>query len=73
LPSGRSYDAVMDVGGWLRGLGLDRYEAAFRENDDALGIESDDFVNYCFPNEWPADRERSARHIGGKDGSAYLA
>jgi class 3 adenylate cyclase/predicted ATPase len=23
----------MDVGGWLRGLGLDRYEAAFRENE----------------------------------------
>ncbi len=22
----------MDVGGWLRGLGLDEYEAAFREN-----------------------------------------
>ena len=22
----------MDVGGWLRGLGLDQYEAAFREN-----------------------------------------
>ncbi len=28
----------MDVGGWLRGLGLEQYEAAFRENeiDDAL-------------------------------------
>src|SRR3974390_3523078 len=24
--------AAMDVGGWLRGLGLDQYEAAFREN-----------------------------------------
>jgi hypothetical protein len=23
----------MDVGGWLRGLGLEQYEAAFREND----------------------------------------
>jgi hypothetical protein len=23
----------MDLGGWLRGLGLERYEAAFREND----------------------------------------
>ena len=23
----------MDVGGWLRGLGLDQYEAAFRDND----------------------------------------
>src|SRR6516164_3861604 len=23
---------AMDVGGWLRGLGLERYEAAFRDN-----------------------------------------
>ena len=23
----------MDLGGWLRSLGLERYEAAFREND----------------------------------------
>jgi hypothetical protein len=30
--------AAMDVGGWLRGLGLEEYEAAFRENkiDDAV-------------------------------------
>ena len=25
--------AAMDVADWLRGLGLERYEAAFREND----------------------------------------
>jgi hypothetical protein len=25
--------AMMDVGSWLRGLGLERYEAAFRENE----------------------------------------
>ena len=24
--------AATDVGGWLRGLGLEQYEAAFREN-----------------------------------------
>src|SRR5262244_1308103 len=24
---------MMDIGGWLRGLGLERYEAAFRENE----------------------------------------
>ena len=23
----------MDIGGWLRSLGLEKYEAAFREND----------------------------------------
>jgi hypothetical protein len=32
---------------------------------DALGIESDDAVNYCFPTTWPADREQRARYIGG--------
>src|SRR5271165_4398888 len=26
------WGAAMDVGGWLRNLGLDKYEAAFREN-----------------------------------------
>ena len=31
---------------------------------DALGIESDDVANYCFPQTWPADRERRARIIG---------
>jgi class 3 adenylate cyclase/predicted ATPase len=25
--------AAMDVGGWLRGIGLEKYEAAFRENE----------------------------------------
>ena len=31
---------------------------------DALGIESDDVVNYVFPKTWPADREQRARIIG---------
>ncbi len=31
---------------------------------DALGIESDDVANYCFPKTWPADREQRARIIG---------
>jgi hypothetical protein len=26
------WGAAMDVGGWLRSLGLDKYETAFREN-----------------------------------------
>jgi len=30
----------------------------------ALGIESDDVANYCFPKSWPEDRERRARIIG---------
>ena len=29
----RSSGAVMDLGGWLRSLGLERYEASFRENE----------------------------------------
>ena len=30
---------MMDVGSWLRGLGLERYEAAFRENEiDETGL-----------------------------------
>src|SRR5690349_24336147 len=36
----------MDLGGWLRGLGLGQYEAAFRENaiDDAVlpGLTAED-------------------------------
>ncbi len=42
---------------------------------DALGIESDDVVNYCFPKEWPADREQRARYTGEwlKTEARYLA
>src|ERR1700730_7530994 len=28
-----AWGATMDIGGWLRSLGLERYEAAFRENE----------------------------------------
>ena len=31
---------------------------------DALGIESGDVVNYCFPKTWPDDREQRAQIIG---------
>ena len=42
---------------------------------DALGIESDDVVNYCFPKIWPIDRELRARIIGEslKTEARYLA
>src|ERR1700751_2389008 len=33
MASWRSRGAAMDVGDWLRRLGLEQYEAAFREND----------------------------------------
>jgi hypothetical protein len=31
---------------------------------NALGIESDDVANYCFPKTWPVDRAQRARIIG---------
>jgi SAM domain (Sterile alpha motif) len=31
--SGQIRTPTMDIGGWLRSLGLERYEAAFRENE----------------------------------------
>jgi hypothetical protein len=37
---------------------------AARIIQDALGIESDDVANYCFPKTWPLDREQRARIIG---------
>ena len=42
---------------------------------DALGIESDDVVHYCFSTEWPADRKWRARYIGEwlKTEARYLA
>ena len=30
----------------------------------ALGIESDDVARYCFPKNWPPDREQRASIIG---------
>jgi TPR repeat protein len=31
---------------------------------DALGVETDDVANYCFPKIWPTDREQRALIIG---------
>jgi SAM domain (Sterile alpha motif)/Adenylate and Guanylate cyclase catalytic domain len=36
-----SSDATMDLGGWLRSLGLGQYEAAFRENEIDTDVLSD--------------------------------
>ena len=33
MPTGRHRRAIMNLAGWLRSLGLERYEAAFRENE----------------------------------------
>jgi hypothetical protein len=49
------------------------FEQAINSNDghraakiiqDALGIESDEVADYCFPKTWPRDREQRARIIG---------
>jgi hypothetical protein len=39
-------------------------ERAARILQQALGIESDDVTRYCFPKDWPADREQRANIIG---------
>jgi hypothetical protein len=56
--------AISDDGGWA-GMIIQH----------ALGIESNDVVNYCFPKTWPADREPRARIIGEwlKTEARYLA
>ena len=55
-------------------INCDDGDRAARIIRDALGIESDDVVNYCFPKEWPADREQRARVIGSwLQTEAYLA
>ena len=41
----------------------DSYRAA-KLIQNALGIESDEVANYCFPRTWPKDRELRARIIG---------
>jgi hypothetical protein len=45
-------------------INCDDADRAARIIQDALGIESDDVANYCFPKEWPTDRDRRARYIG---------
>jgi len=45
-------------------ISCDDADRATKLIQDALGIESDDVVNYCFPKIWPADREVRARIIG---------
>jgi hypothetical protein len=38
-------------------------ERAAKSIQDALGIESDDVANYCFPKTWPANREQRAASL----------
>jgi uncharacterized protein HemY len=45
-------------------INCEKGEQAAKIIKQALGIESDDVVNYCFPISWPADREQRASIIG---------
>jgi hypothetical protein len=47
-------------------ISCDDADQAAKLIQDALGIESDDVVNYCFPKNWPEDREVRARIIGDR-------
>jgi len=54
---------------WLRqphakAINCDDGDRAARTIRHALGIESDEVVNYCFPKSWPADCEQRAPIIG---------
>ena len=47
-----------------RAINTDYGDGAAKLIQNALGIESDDVANYCFPKTWPQDREQRARVIG---------
>jgi hypothetical protein len=47
-----------------KAISRDDGDRAAKIIQNALGIESDDVANYCFPKSWPKDREHRARIIG---------
>ena len=47
-----------------RAISTDDGDLAAQIIQDALGIESNEVANYCFPKTWPEDREQRARIIG---------
>jgi hypothetical protein len=51
-------------------INCDNGDQAAKIIQDALGIESDDVVNHCFPKDWPADRKRQIhRHLASDRGA----
>jgi hypothetical protein len=44
-------------------INCDDGDRAVKIIQSALGIESSDVANYCFPKTWPAHREQRARII----------
>ena len=47
-----------------RAISTDDADRAAKIIQNALGIESDEVANYCFPKSWPSDHEQRARIIG---------
>src|SRR6516225_10125627 len=47
-------------------ISCDDADQAAKILQQALGIESDDVVNYTFPKTWPEDREQRARIIADR-------
>ena len=47
-----------------RAINTDDGNRAAEIIQNALGIESDEVANYCFPKTWPKNRELRARIIG---------
>jgi len=45
-------------------ISTDDGSRAAKTIQDALGVESNEVANYCFPKTWPQDREQRARIIG---------
>jgi hypothetical protein len=58
-----------------RAINTDDGDRAVKIIQDALGIESNEVANYCFPRMWPGDRQQRARIIGDwlKAEASYLA
>ena len=47
-----------------RAIDTDCGNSAAKLIQNALGIESDEVANYCFPKAWPQERDQRARIIG---------
>jgi uncharacterized protein HemY len=45
-------------------INCDDGDRAAKIIQNALGIENNDVVNYCFPETWPEDRQQRANIIG---------
>jgi hypothetical protein len=58
----RGVDAMTNL--LERAISTDDGDRAAKIIQDALGLESNEVANYCFPRTWPSDREQRARIIG---------